>query len=255
MSLDLAFEDKGAGAPLVILHGLFGSQRNWTSHAKALAEQRRVITVDLRNHGASPWSSTHTYEAMAGDVAGLLNDLELDAVTLLGHSMGGKAAMVLALNGEPRLDRLIVVDIAPVAYDHTHADFIDAMTGLDLARMESRSEVDRALEQRIGDKAIRAFLMTNLMKDGEGYRWRLNLESLASNMDALSGFPAAGATCSLPTRVITGANSAYVDDRGEQALGELFTDCHVERIADAGHWVHAEQPERFSRALDRALRE
>src|SRR6056297_358673 len=165
------------GAPtdrpgLVIVHGLYGSGRNWGVIAKRLADSRHVVAVDQRNHGASPWFDTHSYEDMAADLADVFEETGAPC-DVLGHSMGGKAAMVLALTRPDLVNSLIVADIAPVAYEHSQIQYIEAMKAVDLSRVERRSDADRALATGIEDQGIRAFLLQSL--DVKEKRWRLNL--------------------------------------------------------------------------------
>jgi pimeloyl-ACP methyl ester carboxylesterase len=169
MSVTLAFEDVGSGPPLLILHGLFGSGMNWRRIARDLGAQRRVLSVDLRNHGASPWAGTMSYEDMAGDVAALIDRLGLERPAVLGHSMGGKVAMTLALTDPGRVERLIVADIAPVNYGDRFSSFTDAMRGVAALQATGREEIKRTLLASIPDDRTVGFLMTNLVRHGEQY--------------------------------------------------------------------------------------
>ena len=174
-----------AGTPLIIAHGLFGSGRNWGVIAKRLANHRRVIALDMRNHGASPWSEDHSYHALAADIEEVATTLD-QPVDLLGHSMGGKAAMVAALSGAP-IRRLIVADIAPVGYSHSQQPIIDAMQSVPLDHITNRAEADQALSAHIEDPALRSFLLQSLNVSTQ--RWRLNLPALSASMDQIIGFP------------------------------------------------------------------
>ena len=158
MALQLAFEDTGTGPPVVVLHGLFGSSANWRSVARALAPHHRVLCVDLRNHGQSPWADSMDYLEMAEDVRTLIARQGLSRPTVVGHSMGGKTAMALALTSPVSVGNLVVVDIAPVAYEHDQMRYIDAMRGVDLAGIGRRSQADAALAERVPEAAVRAFL-------------------------------------------------------------------------------------------------
>ena len=188
MTVELSYAEYGAGPPLVILHGLFGSARNWTSLARHLGETHHVYALDLRNHGASGWAETMTYEEMAGDVRTFLASHGLEGAAVMGHSMGGKTAMRLALDDGSLIGRLIVVDIAPVAYSHTHGPMIAAMQGVDLAGATRRGEVDRQLEPHIAEAPLRSFLLQNLVAEDGRLRWRINLDALAANMAVLTTF-------------------------------------------------------------------
>lgn len=237
------------GRPLLIAHGLFGSARNWRSVAKALAEDRHVIAVDMRNHGESPWDPVHDYPGMASDLAEVV-DGEAD---VLGHSMGGKAAMHLALTEPGRVARLIVVDVAPMAYDHDFDDLLGAMRDLDPSSLSRRSEADEALAQRIDDPGIRAFLLQSLdMREG---RWILNLDVLADRMDDVTGWPGTDGTFEAPTLFVAGGNSDYVARDRRDEIRARFPEARFVEIKGAGHWLHAEKPEAFVTAVGTFLAE
>ncbi len=249
-SLELAAQTLGEGPDLLILHGLFGSGRNWTSHAKRLAESWRVHLLDLRNHGASPWRDEVSYPAMAGDVAAYLDRAGLERATLVGHSMGGKTAMALALDAGERIERLVVVDIAPVPYGHSHEVFIGAMLALDLPALGKRAAVDAALAAAVPEAGVRAFLLQNLVQRGGALAWRLNLPALQAAMPALVGFDAPLRDAyERPTLFLAGADSPYVLPEHEGQIRGLFPEAEIERIPGAGHWVHAEQPAAFYERL------
>lgn len=247
MTLELAYTETGEGPALVILHGLFGSGRNWASVARKLGETHRVFTVDLRNHGASPWAETMDYAEMADDVRAFLVRYGLAGATVMGHSMGGKTAMRLALEHEGDVGRLIVVDIAPVAYTHTHLPFVEAMRAVDLAAAGRRADVDEQLQAAIPEAAMRGFLLHNLIAEDGRLTWRINLAALATNMPALIGYPEdlGGRTYAGPAHFIAGAASDYVGEAGHARIRELFPMAEILSIPDAGHWVHAEQPAAF----------
>lgn len=247
MPLDLSFTEVGEGPPLVILHGLFGSRRNWASLARRLGETHRVVTLDLRNHGDSPWADTMTYREMAEDVATLLTREGLEGATVMGHSMGGKTAMLLALEQGELVSRLIVVDIAPVAYDHTHLPFIKAKQAVDLDAAVRRSEVDLVLREAIPEPGLRSFLMHNLVTEAGRLRWRINLEALHDNMDNLTGYPEDldGLSYDGPTLFLAGADSHYAHVGHHPRIRELFPAAEIDAIAAAGHWVHTDQPRAF----------
>ena len=226
--------------PLVIAHGLFGSARNWGGVARVLASDRQVIAVDMRNHASSPWDDAHDYESMAGDLAETIPG----RAHVLGHSMGGKAAMMLALRHPERVARLVVADIAPVAYAHTQLHLIDAMERLDLERIASRGEADRALAQAIEDRGVRAFLLQSL--DVKAGRWRLNLPALREEMPGILGFPEVNAGFDGPVLFLSGAESDYVRPEHRRRIKEMFPRARFARIPGAGHWLHADKPREFS---------
>jgi pimeloyl-ACP methyl ester carboxylesterase len=239
----LAATIQGAGEPLVIAHGLFGSGRNWGVIAKRLADERQVISVDMRNHGDSPWSDDHSYEAMAADLAGVAPH----PCDMLGHSMGGKAAMLLALTRPQAVRRLVVVDIAPVAYSHSQQQLIDAMRAADLSGATRRSEVELDVE----DPGVRAFLLQSC--DVAEGRWRLNLAALEEWMDRTTGWPEVEGRFDGPTLFLRGGGSDYVTDAALAVIARLFPAAEVETIGGAGHWLHAERPREVEAAIRRFL--
>lgn len=250
MTEQLSHTRQGSGPPLLILHGLYGSGSNWGSHAKWLAERYEVILVDLRNHGRSFHAPDMRYSTMAADVRALLDALALDEPIVLGHSMGGKVAMTLALQSPERVRALVVADIAPVAYDHgTHQPLIDALRALDLSLVRSRADADAALAQRIPNRTLRLFLLTNLERQGERYRWRIPLDILADQLPVLEGFPPLDGRYEGPALFLHGAESDYVGADNRAVIERYFPHARLEAVPGAGHWLHAEQPERFAAAL------
>ena len=233
----------GTSTPLLIAHGLFGSARNWGAIAKRLSDRGLVTTVDMRNHGESVWHQTQTYFDMAGDLATCLTQPS----DLLGHSMGGKAAMVLALTQPQNLRRLIVADIAPVPYQHTQRHLIDAMQSVDLQHVNTRRDADDQLRASIPEDSIRAFLLQSL--DVAAQKWRLNLDVLDAEMDKIIGFPEFEATpFTGPTLFLSGADSDYVQPEHRDRIKTLFPKARFAKIPDAGHWLHAENPRAFESA-------
>jgi pimeloyl-ACP methyl ester carboxylesterase len=251
MAVRLASVEYGKGPPLAILHGLFGSGRNWAGIAQRLAAHHRVIALDLRNHGASPWAETMDYAEMAADVRATLNASGHRRFALLGHSMGGKVAMVLALGHGEDVERLVVVDIAPVAYQSHHLSYVRAMRALDLGAIKRRVEADARLALAIGDGAERGFLLQNLVfpsaAGGGAARWRLNLAAIERAMPFLVGFPALPSAASYrgPALFVAGGRSDYLRAEHEAEIRRLFANAGIAGIADAGHWLHAEQPQAF----------
>ena len=250
-TLDLAYDQFGAaGAPVLILHGLLGSARNWTSIARQLAVARRVFALDLRNHGRSPWAEAMSFNAMAGDVAAFIERHELRPATVIGHSLGGKVAMRLALSRPSLVDRLVVVDVAPVAYRHSFAGYIEALRRIDLSALSRRSEADQALQEAIPEPGIRSFLLQNLVQSDAGFGWRINLAALADNMDELMGFPVEPtAAYRGPTLFLAGGRSDYISPEHRSLIAQLFPQATHAVIEEAGHWVHAERPAEFLRQL------
>ncbi|TVR97857.1 MAG: alpha/beta fold hydrolase [Rhodospirillales bacterium] len=247
MAVPLACSEFGAGQPIVMVHGLFGSERNWQAIAKRLAEAGyRALTVDLRNHGRSPWTPTMSLPEMAEDLAAFVEDRGLAAPVILGHSVGGKAAMLLALREPERVQALIVVDIAPVTYRHSFIGHVRAMQAVDLAGLQRRAEVADRLSPAIPDAATRHFLVQNLVRRREGLAWRLNLEAIAASMADLTGFPESpDGRYDGRTLMIRGEQSDYIAPAHQNAIFHLFPQAEFAVIAGAGHRPHVEQPAAF----------
>ena len=254
VAIQLQAQAIGDGPPLVILHGLFGSARNWATIARRLADIRQVHALDLRNHGASPWAEPMTYAAMAEDVAAYVAAKRLGPCDLLGHSMGGKAAMTLALTRPELVARLIVVDIAPVDYGRDgFTRYVRAMQAVDLATAVRRSDVDRTLAAAIPEASLRAFLLQNLVSEDGQLRWRINLAAIAAAMPAITGFPDTAACFPGPTTFLAGEHSDYLRPRDETAIRRLFPAVRLIEIGGSGHWPHADQPDRFVALVRQAL--
>jgi esterase len=240
----LSFPGPSGLPPLVIAHGLFGSARNWTAVARRLAGSRTVLSCDMRNHGDSFHDADHSYAAMAGDLAAVIRG-QAGPVHLLGHSMGGKAAMVMALREPGLLCSLIVADIAPFAYSHSHADTVAAMQRVDLARVTRRSDADAQLAQAIADPFQRAFLLQSLAIGADGARWKFNLGALAAHMGGITGFPAEDGRFTGPALFLRGSESDYVGPAQQAAIRARFPGAEIRTLQGAGHWLHADQPQEF----------
>lgn len=246
-TVELATRAVGSGDPLVILHGMFGSSRNWASLAESLGKRYRVVCVDQRNHGESPHHAAMDYPTMAADLGALLDREGLDRVRLIGHSMGGKTAMWFALHHPERVAQLMVVDIAPVNYAHDYEAMIAAMQGVDFTAVSRRDQVNEALRVAVPDAGVRQFLLTNLVtRDGQ-LRWRINLEAIAGALPALTGFPPidAGQEYAGPTFFLGGSESHYIRREHEPRIFRLFPNAEVHHLPDTGHWVHAQRPREF----------
>jgi len=233
--------------PILIAHGLFGSARNWGVIARRLSDQgHHVLTVDMRNHGDSPWADSHSYPDLAQDLAEVVAAHGGQA-DVLGHSMGGKAAIALALTHPTLVRRLIVADIAPVAYGHTQQHLIDAMRAIDLSVIETRRDADQQLAQLVATDGVRAFLLQSL--DVKGRRWRLNLDALERFMPAILGWPALGGSFPGPTLFLSGALSDYVQPEHRPTIKTLFPAARFAKIPGAGHWLHADRPREFEATI------
>lgn len=258
MPLPLAFEDLGAGKPLVILHGLFGSRRNWLALARQLATSARVIVVDLRNHGDSPHAPTMLWDELADDVRHLLDQLGLEQVLIAGHSMGGKVAMTFANRFPERTSALLVLDIAPVTYPNRFGDIFAALRGLQIGALNTRQQADAALAAQLPDPLLRQFLLHNLVRGSQGFRWRINLSVLEQEMVEICGFPEITHISRFtgPVRFLAGDRSDYLLPEHHAPVRTLFPQAEIHTLADAGHWLHADQLmavlEHFRELLGRA---
>ncbi len=242
-----------AGTPVIVLHGLFGSLSNWGWHCKQLAEHFAVYGVDLRNHGDSPHSDQLDYQVMADDVRQLIARLGLESCCIVGHSMGGKVAMQLALSFPDLVQRLVVVDIAPVSYPENadgHMNVLAAMDAVRLDKIKSRTQAEVTLEDFIPEEATRKFVLTNLVRNKEGtFEWRLNKDSIRCNYANLRAELIATTSFPKPVLFVKGSLSPYIKPEHEAQIKELFPDASVKIIMDAGHWLHAEQPQALQQML------
>ena len=231
--------------PVMIVHGLYGSGRNWGVIAKRLSDQFFVITVDLRNHGDSPWLDTHNYHVMADDLVEVINSLNIKP-NIIGHSMGGKAAMVLALKRPNLVKNLIIADIAPVKYEHDQSQFIEAMQKVDLSKVEKRSDATLALSKFVEDKSLQNFFTQSL--DIKAKRWKLNLKVLRSEMSEILSFPKIESAFSGHALFLKGEKSDYIKPEHRKLIKSLFTKARFATFKEAGHWLHAEKPREFESA-------
>ena len=244
------------GPDFVVLHGLFGSGKNWRSFAGSLEEDFQVWTLDARNHGDSPHADSMSYQQMAEDVVRFFDGNELENVILLGHSMGGKTAMQLALQFPDRIAALIVVDIAPVCYDHQQKQLklIEAMQGLHLAAEMSRSDIEKKLALKIPEKRLLSFLMTNLYRQNGQFQWRIGLEQIAAGMPYLLNYPEVNSVFEGPVQFIGGENSAYLKFEYHALIRKKFPESRITMLKNCGHWLHVEQPAAFQKTVIEFLR-
>ncbi len=235
-----------SGNPLIILHGLFGNQGNWGQHAKIFANTFAVYGFDHRNHGRSEWEKGMSYSALAGDVLDTMKLLNIENSHFIGHSMGGKTAMQLALLNPEKVNRLVVVDIAPVQYKPHHNEIFAGLESLNLDLIDNRQDADEILQEYVDEKSVRDFLLANLQKDEEGnFTWRMDLDSIRDEYDNLISGLEADAPFEGKVLFVKGESSSYILKKYEKKIMHLFPNADIQEIKDAGHWVHTEEPELF----------
>jgi esterase len=243
--MKLFYREFGKGQPFIILHGLLGSSDNWLPQAKMLAEHYHVWVVDQRNHGQSPHSNAFDYKALSDDIGAFIKEHNLEKPIILGHSMGGKAAMNFALAHPDKLDKLIVVDIAPKAYDVRHDHILEGLKAIPIDSIQSRTEADEALANHIEHPAVRQFLLKNLMRKPEGgFGWKMNLPVLDKNLEHIGAGLIFKGTFEKKTLFIRGLKSDYIVDGDREAIRKFFPDNNLVSL-NTGHWVQAENPAAF----------
>jgi esterase len=254
--MQLHFQVQGDGPPVIILHGFLGSLDNWRTVSRRLSDTFRVFTIDLRNHGGSPHSDQMSYELMSNDLLEFVDQQKLQSFLLLGHSMGGKVAMQFAIDHSESVAKLIVVDIAPRAYEPSHRPLLNALCSLDLRSYDSFTEIDSALATSVPAAVMRQFLLKNLIRDKDRrFKWRIDLESIARNYPHLAMAIAPRRSFSKPALFIRGGRSSYITENDISLIHESFPAAQVMTIADAGHWVHADALEQFLQAVNAFLGE
>lgn len=235
----------GKGQPLIILHGLFGSSDNWLTQAKMLAGKFHVYTIDQRNHGQSPHSDDFNYDLLADDIHGFLIMNAIDDPIVLGHSMGGKAAMKFAIAHQELLSKLIVVDIAPKAYPVQHTKIIEGLKSIPVDSISSRNEAEEILSGYVDEHDVRQFLLKNLQRKPEGgFAWRVNLPAIEKNIEKIGEGISSAKKFEKPTLFIRGSRSNYVLDEDQALINEIFPQA-ILRTMETGHWVQAEKPGEF----------
>jgi len=262
--MELFYREKGKGKKtIIIVHGLYGASDNWLSVAGELEKDFHVILIDQRNHGKSPHSQEHTYQAMAEDLHELMKKLKIDKATLMGHSMGGKTVMRFCLDYPEMIEKMIVVDIAPKSYGSfsnyaevtaDHGKIIEALSSVDPTQYENRQDIDKLLKEIFPQKRLRGFLMKNLKRTKDGhYEWQLNLKALKDNLqDVMDGFsdltPPSGKK--MPETIfIRGEKSPYIHEDDSLSINKFFPGSQIVNIPGAGHWVHAEQHDLFLKTV------
>jgi len=251
--MKLFFREYGQGQPLIILHGLFGSSDNWLTQAKIMSQQYRVLTVDQRNHGQSPHDDAFDYQSMVADLAEFIDDHHLENPIILGHSMGGKTAMNFAIRYPEQLQKLIVVDITPRAYDLEHYVIVEGLNAIPVSTLASRNDADAILSEYVSEPDVRQFLLKNLQRKAEGgFSWKINLPVISqklSNIGLDLQFPG---TFGKPTLFVRGSRSNYILDSDRQRIKEVFPKSSLITM-ETGHWVQAEKPKEFVEVVTRWL--
>jgi len=253
MSQLLNYKLEGEGHTIVLIHGLFGNLDNLGLLARSLKQDHQVLSIDLRNHGQSFHSTSHTYLEQAQDVKALLDHLAIQRCTLIGHSMGGKVAMKLAEMIEPNVEQLIVLDMAPVQYSQSRHDNVFAgLRSVDSAKPTSRKDAQNLLAQHIELEGVRQFLGKSLYNNGEHLAWRFNVESLGDNYSEILGWQSINKIAT-PTLFVKGANSDYLLAEHQNNIQQQFSNAKAHVIANTGHWLHAEKPEEVLRTIRKFL--
>jgi pimeloyl-ACP methyl ester carboxylesterase len=246
--------EQGEGPPLILLHGLFGTAKNLGAVARGLSAQARVISMDLRNHGDSPHDPDMAYTSMAADIAETMDAKGIATALLAGHSMGGKVAMTLALTQPERVKKLVVMDIAPIAYDHDYDGYVEAMQAIPLNNEVNRKAANAFLEEKIPDPALRVFLLSNLVL-GEAPHWRFGLSEIGGAMQSLLQWmePPGKKPYRNPVLFLRGSDSDYILPDSYARIEEIFPGAKIETIEHAAHWIHAHQPQAVIAALQAFL--
>jgi esterase len=254
--MELYYQKTGNGHPLIILHGLFGMSDNWISIARKLGEHYSVYLPDLRNHGRSPHHSIFTYVAMVDDLLEFMDTHELTTSHIMGHSMGGKVAMQFALDYPEKVDKLIIADIAPGAYHHSHDQLIDHMLDVNVSQYQSRSAIRLSLKEKIPDERILAFLLKNLhWKDKSSLGWKVNLEVIKENMEEIFRQIDSAHPFDKQTFFLKGELSKYITETHRTLIEKLFPHSQTKTIKGASHWLHAEKPVEFISMVEDFLKE
>jgi pimeloyl-ACP methyl ester carboxylesterase len=255
--MELNHKTFGQGPPLLILHGLFGTLDNWQTLGKRWADDYTVVLIDQRNHGRSPHLNAHTYPLLAADLKAFMEANWMYEAHILGHSMGGKTAMQFATHFPDMVDKLVVVDIAPKSYSGNHELIVQALNELDLNTITERKQADTLLAEQIPEYGVRQFLLKNLSRDKEqgGFRWKMNLPVLTRDYEEILQNITPEAPFDGPTLFIKGAESDYILNDDLPLLREYFPAATLATVADAGHWVHAQQPEELFKLVSAFLAE
>lgn len=243
--MKLNYRELGEGAPIVILHGVFGSSDNLLSPAKVLAEDNKVYLLDQRNHGSSPHSKEFTYTAMSEDLKEFLKDKNLENPLIIGHSMGGKTVMKFAVDNPDFQASYIVMDISPKPYNRHHDEILDGLNSIDVDGLNSRQEADKQLSKYVSELGVRQFLLKNLDRTDKGFQWKINLPVITDQIENIGDGLAEDDRCEKPFLFIKGNNSHYIKDKDAEGIKRHFPNSAIKGIDGAGHWLHAEKPKEF----------
>ncbi|WP_088328846.1 alpha/beta fold hydrolase [Lacimicrobium sp. SS2-24] len=247
--MSLNYQKSGHGSPVILLHGLFGSLENLNGIKRALEANHLVVSVDLPDHGQSPHSDAFSYTEYAQAILSLMDELDLHNVAIVGHSMGGKVAMTMALTHPERVSGLVVADIAPVSYPDRHSGIIDALKSVDLNSLQRRSDADKQLAESIREPGVRQFLLKSLQKTDSGWCWQFNLSLLDRAYASITAWPDIDKVYDGPVLFIKGGRSDYLLPEHKGQIGRLFKHSQGHIIPDAGHWLHAEKPQQFNKIV------
>ncbi|MFQ3575851.1 MAG: alpha/beta fold hydrolase, partial [Cytophagales bacterium] len=256
IKMQLYYKEIGFGEPIIILHGLFGSSDNWLTFSKKLSEKGyRVILVDLRNHGRSPHDSIHNYDEMANDIKELIDRLELKQPTIMGHSMGGKAAMKFSVKYPDSISKLVVVDIGPKYYKPHHHKYLAALNAIPVSKLSSRTEAEAVIAPLIEDFGERQFLLKNLArKEDGGFEWKMNLKVLEDQIDNIGEGMDANQKFRKPTLFVKGSKSNYIKDDDAIMMKWIFPLSNLVEVENSGHWVHVDQPDKLLEVVSEFLK-
>ncbi len=252
--MHIYYQKLGSGNPIIILHGVFGTGDNWITVARALAETHTVYLADQRNHGRGKWSDDFNYDLLAADVKELMEEELLEKATIIGHSMGGKVAMKFAMQNPEMIGKMVIVDIAPKTYSlKEHQGFIKSLLELPIETISSRKEADELLSKSIKSFAIRQFLLKSLVREDNAFSWRLNLKALQNNLGEVGSDLSIDGTFNGETLFVRGAKSDYIMDDDWPKIQKAFSNSELVTVEDAGHWIHAEQPDALLKVLNKFL--
>ena len=250
----LFYHELGSGRPIIILHGVFGSSDNWMTIARSLEAKYHLYVLDQRNHGQSFHSNTFDYPSMVDDLKKFIDLHQIHEPVVIGHSMGGKVAMNFAIRYPSHLNSLVVVDISPRSYPIHHDEILEGLSSLDLPNLKSRSDADSKLARYVNDQSIRNFLLKNLSRGDDGnFMWRLNLPVIRMNIERVGMGLVGDGKFEKSTLFIKGSLSNYIESSDNDLIAERFPNSRIELIENAGHWVHAEQPEQFLKIISSFL--